>query len=83
MSEPMAYVGVEPCGCIRAVTVDNPDHAKDVRRNVLEFLRFGTVERMSVEKARVALCFDKHGTKNNVCPHPNACPHRTKEPADA
>ena len=74
----MAYVGVSPCGCIRAATVDNPEHAKDVRKDVAAFMRAGdTIERLSVELARMQFCGNKH-PKDTGGPHPAACPYRAK-----
>ena len=81
----MAYVGVSPCGCIRAAVADRPEHAKAVSKDVASFIANGDiVERMSGDQVRVKFCFDKHQQprgKPTVCPHPGACPHRTKEPA--
>ena len=82
MSE-MCYIGVSACGCIRAATVDNPAHAKEVRKDVTSFMRYGdTIERMTSEQVRVKFCIDKHirSGKVQTCPHPGACPHRVKEP---
>ena len=70
-----AYVGVETCGCITAAVVDNPDHAKDVRRAVSGFMRWGTVERMPLAEIRKAICLTKHPQKTG-CPHPGECPSR-------
>lgn len=71
-----SYVGISPCGCIRAATVDNPEHAKYVRRDVAAFMRYGdTIERMEIERARIQFCMDKHPKKTG-CPHTGACPHR-------
>ncbi len=76
-----SYVSISPCGCIRAATVDSPEHAKEVRRDVASFMRSGdTIERMKTEDVRVKFCFDKHPKKAG-CPHPGACPHRAKVPA--
>ena len=81
MTTTYAYIGVSPCGCIRAATVDNPQHAKEVRKDVASFMRYGdTIERMPVEQVRVKFCVDKHLYKGKAvtCPHPQACPHRNK-----
>ena len=77
-TEVFAYVGIAQCGCVRAMTVDNPEHAKDVRRNVREFMRYGPVERWPIERVRVQFCLDKHPTRGKAkgCPHPGACPYR-------
>lgn len=62
-----AYAARSACGCIRGATVDNPDHAKEDRRNVMEFMKLGdTIERMTVEQVRTDLCVKPH--KKNVCP---------------
>mgnify|MGYP001610563214 CR=1 FL=1 len=75
-----AYVGIDPCGCIRAATVDGPAWGRDVRRDINAFLRYGgTVERMEIERVRVQFCVTKHGPKGK-CPHPGSCPERLKEP---
>jgi hypothetical protein len=89
MTETFAYVGIKECGCIRAATIDNPSYKKEVRRDVAEFLKWGTVERVSVERARVQFCGDEHPhtgwgkTYQQTCPHPQACPHRNLEPVAA
>jgi hypothetical protein len=77
-TEQMAYVGIAPCGCMRAAVVDEPKHAKDVRKDVSGFMRDGlTVERVPVALVRVRLCLDKHPKVG--CPHEHACPHAKKE----
>ena len=51
-----AYIGTKKCGCVVAAVVDNPDHAKDVAKDVAGFIRKGlSIERVSIEKARVRL----------------------------
>lgn len=71
-----AYVGISPCGCIRAASVDNPEHAAHVRRDVSAFMRAGdTIERMEVEAVRKQFCTAPHPKKTG-CPHPGACPTR-------
>ena len=72
-----AYIGVDKCGCIRAVTVDNPAHKKEVRKDVMDIMKWGTIERVLIESARIRLCFDTHSPH---CPHPNACPHVEEGP---
>ena len=69
----MSYIGVDKCGCVLAATVDNPEHAKYVRRDVLEFMKWGFVERVEVEEARRQLCCAPH---KKGCPHPQQCPNR-------
>ncbi len=73
-----AYVGIDPCGCVRAATVDNPVHAKEARRDVREFMKHGIIERWPIEQARQSLCFTNHPTrgKDKGCPHPGECPRR-------
>lgn len=79
-----AYVGVAECGCIRAAAVDNPAHAKEVRKDVSGFMRDGmVVERRTVAEARVQLCLTGHGKKGLDCPHAGACPERSKKAATA
>ena len=54
-----AYVGVKKCGCAVAAVVDNPDHAKDVAKEVADFIKSGlTIERVPVEvvRARLSQC---------------------------
>lgn len=58
----MAYVGVEGCGCVTGVTVDDPRCRSDVACDVGNWVRRGrTVERTTVEDARQRLTF--------TCPH--------------
>lgn len=78
--ETHAYIGIAPCGCVQGATVDGPDHKREVSKDVAGFLKWGTVERVSIENARVRLCFESHGKKGDTCPHPNGCPHRAMEP---
>jgi len=52
MSDNMSYLGVKRCGCAVAVVFDNPEHAKDVRETVAEFMQDGlTIERVSRDVA--------------------------------
>ena len=78
-----AYAGIAKCGCVRAATIDNPEHAKEVRRDVVAMLKWGTIERMSLDQVRREFCIDKHGLSGEDCPHPGACPYRQKEAPDA
>jgi hypothetical protein len=72
-----AYLGIASCGCVMAMTVDNPEHKKDVAKDVASFMRWGaTIERVSIEYARKAFCGSSHGKKGDNCPHPNACPDK-------
>lgn len=64
MSEPMAYVGKKPCGCIVAFVVDDPKYPKDTAKSVAEFIRSGyAVERVTVEESRkiVSRCIHREG----------------------
>ena len=64
-----AYVGKEPCGCIRAATVDRVETAKYMRRDVDSFLKHGmTLERMPIEVVRKKFCLANH---KKGCPHPD------------
>ena len=76
-----AYVGVEKCGCVTVVVVDNPAHGKDVRREVeeiREIMKWGHVERVTIESARARFCPGSStaalGHPHGVCPHPEGCP---------
>ena len=73
--EVFAYQAIDPCGCVRAATIDDPKHAKEVKRDLAQFLKHAAyIERVPLEKVRVTLCTDKH--PKEVCPHPQACPYR-------
>lgn len=49
-TERMAYLARRWCGCCVAVTVDNPEHAKDVGKLLSEWVRDGlTIERIPVK----------------------------------
>ena len=54
MSESMAYAGFcQSCGHLVSATVDDPDHAKDVRKDVSQFMRDGLrIERVSCQTVR-------------------------------
>ena len=53
MSESMAYIGRRPCGCIVFAIMDNPEHRKDVARELGKAIREGlTVERVAAEVVR-------------------------------
>ena len=45
VTEDMVYVGIQSCGCVVAATIDNPNRKKEVRRAVMDFMKWGTVER--------------------------------------
>lgn len=77
MSDGFCYVGIAPCGCMRAATVDDPDRKKDVARDVRDFIKGGChIERVLGEVPRVRLCFAQHDPD---CPHPNKCPEAKKK----
>jgi hypothetical protein len=51
-----AYIGIKKCGCVVAATMDMPEHAKQVGKDVAGFISEGlTVERISTEEVRVRL----------------------------
>jgi hypothetical protein len=48
-----AYIALRPCGCIVGAVVDNPEHSKDVAKDVAEFIRAGCrIERRTNEEVR-------------------------------
>lgn len=50
-----AYVGICSHGKVRAITVDEPEYAKETRKDVAEFMRGGlTIERWTIEATRSA-----------------------------
>jgi hypothetical protein len=52
-SEPMAYVGRAPCGCIRMAVVDDPQHKQRTAREIAKAIKAGeTVERVTCEYVR-------------------------------
>lgn len=52
-SEPMAYIGRADCGCIRMAVVDDPDHKRDVAREIAKAVKHGeTVERVTCAYVR-------------------------------
>jgi hypothetical protein len=69
----MCYVGIAPCGCIQAATMDTSENTRK-RNDVSSFLKWGSVERVPVETIRKQLCLTKH--PKNICPHPEGCPSR-------
>lgn len=57
-----AYIAIAPCGCCHAVTVDEPQYAKDVAKDIADWVKRGShVEHTTVDKARELIVFD--------CPH--------------
>ncbi len=55
--EPMCYGGRCPeCGNLCAATVDNPEHKKDVIKDVQMFMKEGlTIERITCDEVRSSL----------------------------
>ena len=52
-SESMSYIAKKPCGCLSMAIVDNPDHKKDVAKEISKAVRLGeTVERVTTETVR-------------------------------
>lgn len=66
--ELMAYIGREAdCGCVTCVTIDNPDHKREVAKDVAQWVRWGmTVERVAADEARQMF---------------TSCPHREQKAA--
>lgn len=65
------YIGTWPaCGCVRFVTVDAPEHAKDNAKEIAKLVRAGyAVNRVTIEEFRS----DKttFGCKDEAaCPNP-------------
>ncbi len=79
-----SYVGIDPCGCVRAATADRENGAPAMRKQVNEMLKVGSVERWSDERVKAQFCFTKHPTQgeHKGCPHPGACPARNNEPKE-
>jgi len=49
----MSYVARKPCGCFAMAVVDNPDHKRDVAKEVAKAIRRGeTVTRVPSEDVR-------------------------------
>ena len=62
----MSYVARKPCGCVSMAIVDNPDHKREVAREVAKAVRLGeTVDRLPVEDVRTMpwKC-SQHSSKN-------------------
>lgn len=52
-----AYVAIEKCGCVSAITADTPDMRKDNAKEIARWIREGrTVERLSADEARERFC---------------------------
>jgi hypothetical protein len=53
VSESYTYIGVRPCGCIRAAVVDAPETPRQVAKDVAGFIAHGLkVERVLTESVR-------------------------------
>lgn len=51
--ESMSYISRRPCGCLSMAVVDNPEHKRDVAKEVAKAIRLGeTVERVTSESVR-------------------------------
>ena len=49
----MAYIAKKPCGCIVLAVVDNPDHRRDVAKEVAKAIREGyIIERVTADYVR-------------------------------
>ena len=52
----MSYMSRQPCGCLGMAVVDNPDHKRDVAKEVAKAVRRGeTVERVPTEDIRTTM----------------------------
>ena len=62
--EPQTYLGLEPCGCLGAAVVNNPEHLEDVVKAVRKMFRKGmTVELVDTQTVRdMAWNCDEHPT---------------------
>lgn len=50
----MSYISRKSCGCLAMAVVDNPEHKRDVAREVGKAVRLGeTVERVTSESVRI------------------------------
>lgn len=57
----MAYTGRDTCGCVVAVTVDEPKHRDHVAQMVAEWIRDGLIiERVTIEEARMSFTLCDH-----------------------
>lgn len=62
MSEPMTYIGVEPCGCVTGIASANPEHAKFVADDISDWLKSGR----SVQQVPKSEAIARFGVD---CPH--------------
>lgn len=52
-TEPMAYIGIAPCGCIRMAVTDRPEARRAAAMEIAAAIRSGyTVERVTCEYVR-------------------------------
>ena len=50
----MSYISKKPCGCICMAMVDNPNHKKDIAREIAKAIKLGEIiERMPTETVRI------------------------------
>ena len=53
MMNEMAYISKKACGCLAMAIVDNPDHKREVAKEIGKAVRLGeTVERVPAEDVR-------------------------------
>lgn len=51
--EPMSYIGIAKCGCIRWACVDTPDMAKQIAKDIPKIIKQGgKIERVTCEYVR-------------------------------
>lgn len=49
----MSYISRLPCGCLGILVIDNPEHRRDVAKEVAKAIRLGeAVERVATESVR-------------------------------
>ena len=54
VKEYKSYVSKKSCGCVCMAIIDNPDHKKDVAKEIAKAVRLGeTIERMPTETVRI------------------------------
>lgn len=71
-AEAMAYIGVNPCGCVVAITVDRREYAKHTRKDVNGYLKSG----LTVERVTVAAGVERIKNRKECCRQP-AAPRQT------
>lgn len=65
--ESMTYIGRNQCGCVGLLVVDNPEHARDVAKEIGRAIRQG----MSVERVKTGWVRSK---ECSLAPCPDAQP---------